>query len=181
MKEDEMDDERRGFLKKVASVSIATAFGGLVAATKAGAATPAQPTPAVAPQQFHRIGQRGAPPNAKMPDGSDLRDGDLAQIAAKLDEHPDAAVRAVLKQTAMGLASNEAARNQFGQDVRGALLKLNVDLPPDLLPKQLRVPPKVLEAASKRKGWGIGAGHSNSNYWTNHGNHNQHSDYTDWW
>jgi len=178
MKEDEMDDERRGFLKKVASVSIATAFGGLVAATKAGAAQPPQ---AAAPQQSFRISQKGAPPNAKMPEGSDLEDGDLAQIATKLNEHPDAAVRAVLKQTAMGLASNEAARNQFGQDVHGALRKLNVDLPPGLLPKQLRVPPKVQEAATKKKGWGIGGGHSNWNRWTQHNNHTNYSDYTDWW
>jgi hypothetical protein len=180
MKEDETDDERRGFLKKVASVSIATAFGGLVAVTKAGAAQP-PPTQASAPQQFFRKGQRGAPPNAQRPDGSDLEEGDLAQIAAKLNEHPDAAVRAVLKQTAMGLASNDGARADFEKDVHGSLRKLNIDLPAGLLPKQLRVPKGVHDAAAKRKGWGIGAGHSNSNYWTNHGNHNQHSDYTDWW
>jgi len=181
MKEDEMDDERRGFLKKVASVSIATAFGGLVGVTKAGAATPTQPTQAAAPQLGYRITQKGPPPNAQKPEGSDLEEGDLAQIAAKLNEHPDAAVRAVLKQTAMGLASNEGARNQFGQDVHGALKKLNVELPPGLLPKTLRVPKGVLDAASKRKGWGLGGGHSNYHYYTNHQNHHQYSDYTDWW
>jgi hypothetical protein len=179
MKEDEMDNERRGFLKTVASVSIATAFTGLAVATKAVAADPK--VVAAPPQRIHRLMSKGKPPNAQKPDGSDLEEGDLAQIAAKLDEHPDAAVRAVMKQTAMGLASNEGARNQFGQDVHGALRKLNIDLPPGLLPKQLKVPPKVLQAASARKGWGIGGGHSNTNKWTNHQNHNNHSDYTDWW
>ncbi len=179
---DEMDDERRGFLKKVASVSIATAFGGLGIATKAGAAQPAAPPKAAAAtQQGFKIVQKGAPPNAQKPDGSELRDGDLAQIGAKLDQHPDVAIRAVLKQTAMGLASNEAARNKFGQDVHGALRQLNIDLPQGLLPQKLNVPPKVLEAASKKKGWGIGGGHSNSNYTTQHYNHHRYSDYTDWW
>lgn len=56
-----------------------------------------------------------------------------------------------------------------------------IELPPGLLPKQLKVPPKVLEAASKKKGWGVGAGHSNTNRWTYHNAHSNHSDYTDWW
>ncbi len=173
---DEMDDERRGFLKKVASVSIATAFGGLAVAAKAGAAQPAQP-----PQQGYKITQKGAPPNAKKPEGSDLRDGDLAKLGANLDAHPDAAIRAVLKQTAMGLASNEGARNKLGQDAHAALRSLNVDLPPGLVPKGMQIPPKVQEAASKKKGWGIGGGHSNWNRWTYHNNHQNYSDYTDWW
>ena len=179
MKEDEMDDERRGFLKKVASVSIATAFGGLVAASKAGAA--AQPGQAAAPQLGFKITQKGAPPNSQKPDGSELEEGDLAQIAAKLNEHPDAAVRAVLKQTAMGLASKDDARADFEKDVHGALRKLNIDLPPGLLPKTLRVPKGIHDAATKRKGWGIGGGHSNSNWTSTHSNHHKYSDYTDWW
>jgi len=179
---DEMDDERRGFLKTVASVSIATAFGGLAIAAKAGAAQPAAPPKAAAAlQRSHKILQKGAPPNAKLPEGSDLREGDLGKIADTLDQHPDVAVRAVLKQTAMGLASNEGARNKFGQDVHGALKQLNIEVPPGLLPRQLQVPPKVLEAAAKRKGWGIGGGHSNWNRWTQHNNHKNYSDYTDWW
>ena len=181
MKEDEMDDERRGFLKTVASVSIATAFGGLAVATKAGAAEKTAPAAKIVRRRIFRIEEKGAPPNAQKPEGSDLEDGDLAQIAAKLHEYPDDAIRAVMKQTAMGLASNEQARNQFGQDVQGALKRLNIELPPGLLPKQLKVPPKVLEAASKKKGWGIGGGHSNTNRWSNHNAHSNHSDYTDWW
>ncbi len=184
MKKDEMDDERRGFLKKVASVSIATAFSGLAIASKAGAAQAppkAAPSQAAAPQHVFQIKQKGAPPNSKRPEGSDLEDGDLGQIAKKLREHPDAALRAVMKQTAMGLAANEAARNEFGQNTEAALKKLNIELPPGLLPKQLKVPPQVLEAASKKKGWGVGAGHSNYNYTSNHSNHHNHSDYTDWW
>lgn len=177
-KEEMMDDERRGFLKKVASVSIATAFGGLAATTKADAA---QHMKAGAAKQGFKVTRKEKPPNANRAEGSDLEDGDLAKIAAKLNQHPDVAVRAIMKQTAMGLASKEDARADFGRDVHGALKKLNIDLPKDLLPKQLRVPQKVLEAASKRKGWGIGAGHSNWNRYTTHNNHHRYSDYTDWW
>ena len=171
-KQNDPEKERRAFLGKVASISIATAFGAVTVVSKANAQEP---------KQGFKVSRRGKPPNSKKPEGSDLEQGDMAKISLALNNHPDAAVRAILKQTAMGLASKEDARQEFGVNVHGALKKLNIELPPGLVPKQLRVPPAVLEAAQKRKGWGIGGGHSNRNYWTSHSNHNRYSDYTDWW
>ena len=169
-KKETMDEERRAFLSKVAAVSIATAFGGVTAMTRSEAQG-----------QSYKITSKGPPPDRGKPDGSALEEGDLAKIADAFNEHPDAAVRALMKQTAMGLATNESARNQFSSNVRGSLKVLNVDVPAGLLPSRLNVPAGIQQAATKRKGWGIGAGHSNRNNWTNHSNHNRYSDYTDWW
>jgi hypothetical protein len=169
MKKKTPGEDRRAFLGKVASISIATAFGGLTAVS------------AQSEKSGFKITKKGKKPNPKKPEGSDLEQGDLAKIAKVFNHHPDVAVRALLKQTAMGLASKEDTRKEFGKDVRGALKKLDIEVPPGLLPKSLKIPPGVLEAAKKRKGWGIGAGHSNRNYWSYHSNHHRYSDYTDWW
>jgi len=173
MENETMNEERRAFLSKVAAVSIATAFGGVTAVTRAHAGAGGRST--------FKVVSTGRPPDAGKPAGSVLREGDLGKLGDLLDQHPDAAVRVVLKQTAEGLVTKEDARNKFGTDLYGALKGLNIDIPKNLLPAKLTVPPGVREAASKRKGWGIGSGHSNYNYWSQHSNHHNHSDYSDWW
>lgn len=184
------DKDRRAFVSKVASISIATAFGGLAGLGRAEAQLRRAPTGTRAPTgrllatestSSFKILSKGAPPDPTKPEGSVLEEGDLGKLAHVLDEHPDAAIRAVLKQTAEGLASKDAAREQFSRDVHGALRSLNIDMPPDILPDSLQVPAGIRDAATKRKGWGIGSGHSNSNCTTQHRNHRRYSDYSDWW
>jgi len=186
---DRHDEGKRAFLAKVASVSIAAAFGGAAALTSKAEA---QPKRAVAAERL-KIGaktplkasfnilQRGVLLDKAQPEGSALEEGGLKNLADALDLHPDVASLALMKQTAKGLATDEAARSKFAQDPRGALKQLSIDVPAGLLPNQLELPNSIRTGAIQRKGWGIGSGHSNHNRWSRHTNHRRYSDYTDWW
>ena len=197
-REDKKVQERRDFIKNMASLSLAAAFGGV--ALKA-AAEKSPPGAAIA--ERHTLDVRLAkeakgilgqgrhefkversevgPGGADKPE-DELAQGDLAKLQEVWDKHPDVASRALMKQVAYNLATSENTQRSFQSNLNNSLRQMNILMPSELLPRgRLQVPAAIKEAAAKRKGWGIGGGHSNWNRWTSHYNHRNYSDYTDWW
>jgi hypothetical protein len=206
-REDKKVQERRDFIKNMASLSLAAAFGGL--ALKAVADKP-KPKPGGArlaermeiaerrtldvrlSKEVPGILGRGrhefkversevGPGGADKPE-DELAQGDLAKLQDTWNKHPDMAVHALLKQVAYNLAVDASSRQSFQSNLHNSLRRMNILMPKELLPRgRLQVPAAINQAAAKRKGWGIGGGHSNHNRWSRHNNHRNYSDYTDWW
>lgn len=206
-REDKKVQERRDFIKNMASLSLAAAFGGVALKAVADKPKPkpdsarlaermevaerrtldvrlSKEVPGILGRGRHEFKvERSAvgPGGADKPE-DELAQGDLAKLQDVWDKHPDVASRALMKQVAYNLATSEGSRQSFQSNLNNSLRQMNILMPSQLLPRgRLQVPAAVKEAAAKRKGWGIGGGHSNWNRWTSHNNHRNYSDYTDWW
>ena len=155
------DEDRRAFLSKVASVSIAAAFGGAaVLASRAADAQVVQPLPRVAApvaqlRQQHRILRREALRSTPVSlRGLPWRRVGWEGLAEHARADPDVAVLSLLKLTAEGLVTNQGGAQRLQHQHRGVPEDAQRLHAPGLLPNnQLQLPSAIRTGAIGRRGW----------------------------